>query len=360
MGKIKYYLNLFLRDKKGFKFQVWMVYNRYKINSIKFFFNKIANIKNIFFTIHSRPVYAKEINTWTDKLIECPRTAIIIQGPLVDDYNFTLETVKLYKKHFANTEIIISTWDNASKRLIHNLEKEGAFIVLNKKPEIAGIGNINMQLVTTMGGLVKAKELGIEYVYKTRSDQRMYAININEYLINLINFFPVKNGFSQKKRIISSGFGSLKYVPYLLSDVWVFGNIDDMICYWGLEYEKRDNLEASIRSVRDLVDANICENRICSEFLKKIGRVNTGTVDDWWCALADHFIIVDTNSLDLFFYKYDFYKEYRHLIYSGNSNNKLLDFKEWFNLFSNLKNKKGAPKNNLDISRLDNIKEESE
>jgi hypothetical protein len=355
MKKIKFYLKLLLTDRKAFRHQLWMVYNRHKVNSIKWLFRRFSAARKEFITTHARPILAADIGTWTDRLINNPRSAIVMQGPLVSDYDFTLETVRLYKKHFVDTDIIVSTWEDADKEYLAKIEKAGAVIILNKKPAVAGIGNINMQLVTTMGGLRKAKELGVEYAYKTRSDQRMYAVNINEYLVNLVNHFPVKAGFKQHKRLIASGFGSLKYSPYLLTDVWVFGQIDDMLTYWGLDLEDRPPLAKPVTSIKDLVDAKINESYICAEFLKKIGRTPDWTIHNWWQALADHFIIVDTHSLDLFFYKYDFYQEHRQLTYAGNNNNQPLTFKDWLNIYANLKNKKPVSEEALNLPRRDSI-----
>jgi len=76
---------------------------------------------------------------------------------------------------------------------------ENINVVLSKKPDYPGVSNVNFQIVSSSTGIVKAKELGAEYCLKTRTDQRMYAPNIKEFLINLLKTFPVNKEYKQKR-----------------------------------------------------------------------------------------------------------------------------------------------------------------
>jgi len=258
-----------------------MVYNRYRINTIKWFFRKASNAKREFVTIHGRPMYAKTIHTWSDPLKTAFKTAIVLQGPLVADYNFTVETVRLYKKHFPTTTILIVSINTGSDPvMIATLKEAGAVVVESDKPAIAGLGNVNLQLVSTLAGIKRAKELGAQFVYKTRCDQRMYGVNINEFLLNLIEAFPVVPGFKQKNRIIASSFLTLKYVPYLITDMFQFGQIDDMIQYWSATHDTRTVLDKPLVTVQDVMDARMAESYLASEYLTAIGRPVTWTIED--------------------------------------------------------------------------------
>ena len=68
--------------------------------------------QNTFITYHYRPMEAASINSCRDQVKNEPPLAIVIQGPVLHENNFTLETVKLYKKNFAQAKIILSTWEN--------------------------------------------------------------------------------------------------------------------------------------------------------------------------------------------------------------------------------------------------------
>lgn len=353
MKKIYFYLNLFTVDRKIFWHQLWMVYNRYKINTYKWLFLKISKRKGFFITAHERPIFTNLINTWSDQLVEYPQIAIIIQGPIKSDLDFTLETVKLYRKNFNDTTIIVSTWDTEDEKSVQEIRSLGVEVILNKKPSLPGIGNINLQLVSSLAGIKRAQELGVEYVYKTRTDQRMYGVNINEFLINLLRVFPVKSGFKQHERIIASSFLSQKYVPYLITDMFQFGYIEDMIQYWSTTHDTRTALLKIPLTSQDVMDARISESYLCSEFLTSVGREVTWTIEDSWHAYADHFCIVDKETLDLFWYKYDFYHEYQKKRYDGIGNDQLLTFAEWFNLYSAFQNKAHIPEHARTLARSD-------
>ena len=40
--------------------------------------------------------------------------AIVIQGPLILDNHFTLNTVKLYKRYYPGCKVIVSTWNDSN------------------------------------------------------------------------------------------------------------------------------------------------------------------------------------------------------------------------------------------------------
>lgn len=357
MNMLCRYITLLTTDRKAFRYQLWMVYNRYKINSIKWVYRKVSHGRGAFITTHARPMRSIDIGTWSDKLQTNPKVAIVLQGNLVQDENFTLETIRMYKKHFANTILIVSTHTDADVTLIQQLRDEGAITTQCERPSGRGLGNVNLQVVTAIAGIKLAKELGAEYVYKTRTDQRMYAVNIHEFFLNLLHTFPVVAGYTQKYRIIASGFLSLKYVPYLITDMFQFGHIDDMLAFWDAPVDTRTAVVKPVLTVADAIEARIAESYLVTEYLKRLGRNTSGTIADSWQVYADHFCIVDRETLDLFWYKYDFYHEYQKKDYAGVSNSQLLNFAEWFNLYSGLSNKKIIPTAGLDRTLQDHIPE---
>ena len=78
-----------------------------------------------------------------------------------------------------------------------------------------------------------AKRLGATHVVKTRSDQRAYNPSLLSYLYNLLQVFPVNAGEKiQKSRIIGTSLNTFKHRIYGLSDMFLFGEIDDLLLYW--------------------------------------------------------------------------------------------------------------------------------
>jgi len=214
---------------------------------------------------------------------------------------------------------------------------------LNQRPEYAGMSNINLQIVSSSRGVLSAQDLGAEYVLKTRTDQRLHAPNIFEYFLNLLTHFPVVKGFSQKKRLIGLSINTFKYRLYDLSDMNIFGHIDDMVAFWSADLDNRRFSEAEIsqanRSIKVLSEHKIAEIYLVTEFFKKINRPILWTLEDSWQAFADHFIVADKESVDLFWPKYQ-HTEFRWLSYDTIKTSMEMNFREWFNIYQNLHNKK--------------------
>ena len=76
------------------------------------------------------------------------RFAIIIQGPVADDDDFTLSTIELYRFHFPNAIIILSTWP-VSPIFLKAAQKFNVHVIQNKPPDNPGISNLNFQITTS-------------------------------------------------------------------------------------------------------------------------------------------------------------------------------------------------------------------
>jgi hypothetical protein len=176
----------------------------------------------------------------------------------------------------------------------------------------------------------------------------MYAVNAAEFLVNLLSTFPVVAGYQQKKRIVSASLATLKYRPYGVSDMFVFGHIDDMLTYWNPPLDTREVSFGSTSTIRDFTQSAICEIYLATNFLKKVGREVAWTLEDSLSVYADHFIIVDHQSLDLYWHKYDHHTEQRFMSYDTIKNDRLLTFADWFNLYANLQNHVATQEENLD------------
>lgn len=294
----------------------------------------------VFYSAHLRPGAASRVGTCSDRLCREHKFALVLQGPLLNEDDFTLETIRIYKKHFAETAIILSTWEDEDSGALAAIEREGATVLLNRMPQFRGYHNINCQILSACAGVEKAKEFGAAYVLKTRTDQRIYAPNCKEFLINLLHAFPVAPGFRQKQRLISVSFNTAKYRPYSLSDMILCGEVDDMLLFWGCAHDRRDFPDIlPARTIREWLAYRVCEVYLVTEFLNRIGREVKWTLEDGWRVYADHFCIVDQESLDLYWPKYGRHLAQRALSYDRIRNNQELTFREWFNLYSGLQNK---------------------
>ncbi|KKS39423.1 MAG: hypothetical protein UU98_C0001G0028 [Parcubacteria group bacterium GW2011_GWD2_42_14] len=316
-----------------------------------FLFEKVAKR---YVTIIIRPKYAVSVSPLLHFSNEGNKTAIILQGPFFTVDNFTIETIKLYKKLFPTTQVIVSTWKEESPLLLQIAEKEGAIVVQSEKPKNRGPRNINMQIVSTYEGLKIAKKYGAEYVIKSRTDQRFYSTELFPFLSTLTKTFSYTGKFTkQKERIVLCSHETLKYRPYGATDQFQFGTIDDLLFYWEVPLDERlPGVGNTDVTVRDYAKSKLAETYLESKYLERIGRHLSWTIKDSWDAYAEHFIVIDKRTIDLYWPKYDHYKEDRLTSYEANTTD-YLTFKDWLLLYN--KNPVVYPEHVLDINFRDSI-----
>lgn len=295
---------------------------------------------------HTRPFSANKINLASDLVIREETVAIILQGPIVHAHNFTKETVKLYKKLFSQKAIIIvSTWNDEDVKSIKEISELGAIVITNEKPKSPGIKNINLQIVSSLAGIRKARSLGASYILKTRTDHRMHAPNIEEFLLSTLRAFPLVGTNLQRERIVAASLNTYKYRPYSISDMLLFGNIDDIEAYFTLPEDTRTRAE--FNDIGTWSQGRFCEVYLATSFLEKTGRTLSFTLGDSWRTYAERFCVIDAQTLDLFWYKYEYWHEYRDLDYQNMRTTQELTFREWLILYARLENKKDIPENVL-------------
>ena len=282
----------------------------------------IGSIAKKFITFHTRPIFASDLRYKGKETPEDASCAIIIQGPIKHEDNFTVETVKLYRQHYPSATIILSTWEDEDVSSFETVKNDRLKIIQSTKPIYNGPGNMNMQTVSTKNALSYAREANLRYSLKTRSDQRMYGIDTLKFFINLLECFPVKNSIHQKKRIV--GFNittTTKYLPYHLSDLFMFGTTSDMEIYWNVPLV----LDKSIDPQKPIV-----ERRLFLGFLKNTGWDVKDTMEDFLKALGERCVVVGNENVDLYWPKYDArIREHRIRDYQYPALE--ITFKEWLN-----------------------------
>ena len=295
---------------------------------------------NNYFSYHLRPKLSQDFELESTCEIS-DKFAVIIQGPIQENSNFLKHTLKIYKKIFKNSLIIISTWKNENKKLIDELRDENIYIILNDDREIKkSKGNINKQIITTNVALNYAKSQNIKYCLKTRTDQRIHNNNLETFLISLIKTFPVKKNKLIKSRILVPAIGTFKFFLYHLTDLLMFGETEDLINYWD-----RESYDVGLKKM-GLDDNNnfinhtplYAETFLCSRFISKIENNIIWDLENWWRCLRDYFCIIDNTSLDCLWFKYEWDIEYRYLKTYSNKFSRSVDFHDWLSLYNNCKN----------------------
>lgn len=291
-------------------------------------------------TYHIRPKKACDIQTLSFGDERFEKFAIVMQGPLIERDAFTEESLKIYKQHFPGALLILSTWHGLPNDTLKRIKDLGIRVVLNEKPEYSGESSINLQIVSSINGIRLAKALGAEYAIKTRTDQRMYSPDILTYLRNLIDIFPVSSLYPrQKYRLIGCSLNTFKNRLYGLSDMFMFGHVDDMEIYWDANLDLRifndEQRKYASLTFRNFSKWQICEVYLAIQYLEKIGVSIEWSLQDSWRIFGNHFCVIDKEQIDLYWPKYS-NAEFRRLFYSSEAKWSELSFRDWLNIYKGL------------------------
>lgn len=281
------------------KFQDFVIYTVNKRSKSKFFFSH-----------HKRPVKASDVPIeyiWDTDNVDFSDVAIVIQGPIVSERDFTYQTVLLYKKFYRNINIIVSTWDDSDTNAVRKLQDE-CCVILNKKPSVSGSHNINFQKKTTLAGLTHAKKLKCKYATKTRADQRFYSwTTIPLFKKTLADNPPYLNNFIEN-RIIELTMSVCKFRPWSMCDMFQFGLTSDLIKMWSFPDDERSQTAYEYSQtkykIRDLLEENVAEMFIHRNLAKNIGVSDNIAHENYYDFMRKYFYLVDKEIVDLFWFKY--------------------------------------------------------
>jgi hypothetical protein len=285
-------------------------------------------------TIRDR--YADSIESLTDKACGAESIAIIVQGPIVEKDGFTLNTLKIYRKRYPRVKIVLSTWKGVSESFVKKLTDLDIDLLLNEEPTYKGISNINLQIMSTKSGINHAMNNGVEYCLKTRTDQRIYRRDFLGYFMSLLAIFRPNNTL-MGNRLVTVSLNTFKYRLYGVTDMFMFGAIDDMWLYWNAEYDSRTLEDINHgNTLRDFSKAMLCEVYLNVNFLKKVKFPVDFTIKNYWKSLADLFIVIDKSSIDLFWFKYNRWDEHGRFAHKGTLAREELMFLDWINMYNDM------------------------
>lgn len=160
--------------------------------------------------------------------------AVVVQGPVLNE--ITLKIIKYYKWTLKNAVIIVSTWDTTDNAYLDKLNKLADFVVVSEMPLHCGRGNMNYQMESTYKGILKAREIGAEYVLKVRSNSLCTCKRIFEFFERMEdkNFQESDKSYGLKNRLMLV-FRENFYqgMPFTICDTMMLGTIEDMLLMWG-------------------------------------------------------------------------------------------------------------------------------
>lgn len=242
--------------------------------------------------------------------------ALVIQGPVTYQQDFTYKSLQLYHQNFPDMKIILSVWDDEKvEEYYPDLGLYNVKVVYSKRPLIRGYQNTNLQLTTVCAGIAKAKELGCEYAFKTRTDMRFYSPDMLTLMYWYMHEFPVRNNTLQKKRLVI--FPPRYDYFFFIRDFFMFGQVDDMMNYWDID-----------RNFTDEYVGESAETMLGIRYAKYIGcNIDNDLmhVEEYRKIMADIFAVVDDKLLDYVWYKYFYNKLWEHEYHYN-----VMNFSDWF------------------------------
>ena len=283
-------------------------------------------------TAHFRPLRADQMGLGPD-VPTGQRIAMVMQGPLQRDFDFTVESVKIYRKIFPEVQVVLSTWEGEDAASLDEIRNAGAVVLLNAPPSHRGPGNnINMQVCSAAAGVLWAKANGYDYCLKTRTDFRIFNPSLFVDCLTLQQAFPLTHSYPQSQRLVAFS-NHVKYMPYTLPDVTMFGAIDDMVAYWTPPYD--DRTEFHFQTLMQLAKSLHAEAWFLIHYAGKLGRPVQWSLQDYWEIIKDHFVFMDSPAADIYWRKAP-YTEYRWKLYEASSNFETFGFAEWLRLYTGL------------------------
>jgi len=251
--------------------------------------------------------------------------AIIMQGPIISKTKFTYETLKLYRKIYPNVTIILSTWVNTDQIILDEINQLNIFVITNELPTQRGHSNINLQLKSTISGFEHLNSHQVKYVLKTRTDQRIYSSeNYLLFMINAQESFPIQSDYLEK-RLIVCNLNMYRNRKYCVSDMFMFGTLNDMNLFWNIPYQEEGLIEDK---EKEFFKNNLGEAYLINTFIKNIEFDIENTLPNSDLFLNSNFFIIDKNSIDLFWYKYNHNYERTAMIIDG-KNDKIYSILNW-------------------------------
>lgn len=233
-------------------------------------------------------------------------TAILLQGPFVEIDNFTIGTLRLYRRFYPDVPIILSTW-HCPDVFLSDIKNLGVHLIINDQPLYPGRANLNYQIVSTRTGILMAETLGATYVLKTRTDQRFCSSGLIDHLLTLISAFPlaVYDTPKQFQRIVAISKGTFKYRLYGVSDMFCFGHISDIKAYWDIPQDREGAARTGISHLtwRQQADLSVPEHYIVVNFMRSTGWARKNSLADYLDLLGRRYIIVDHEAVGLYWHK---------------------------------------------------------
>ena len=256
---------------------------------------------------------------------------IVIQGPLNKQNNFSLQTIKFLKRKYPNVFMVLSTWEGEDEESLLILKELGVKCIKSKLPKNIGIKNINLQIFSSKVGLEFLKKSGCKYALKMRTDQSLNESNdFIGFFLNILTQFYHKNlnEYPLNKKLIISSLNTFKNRYYGVSDMLMFGEIEDMEKYWTPKFDTKKLSDIVVENDNHFfMRQETAEGYLICEFMKAVSHEPKWTEEDHRSFMAKFFVLIDHCSVGHFWFKNKWWMR-------NNSSNEYLSFGDWLNMYN--------------------------
>lgn len=206
-----------------------------------------------------------------ENMIENKDITFVIQGPIIRDnknINLTAITSKSIRKNFAESTIILSTWEGEN---VENIEYDK--VIFNKDPGstlitfegVERFDNTNRMILSSINGINLVETL---YCLKVRSDIEFTSNKIKS-LFKIYNVTLPMQIFDEKIVTLSAFNPKRIKVLFHLNDWIDFGMTKDLKKKWDLELKKEDDYNNTNDNIPRIEDTLTPEQYICLFLYRK-------------------------------------------------------------------------------------------
>lgn len=237
------------------------------------------------------------------------QVGIVFQGPVIDEAKLR-EGLAHYRRLLPASPITVSTWEGAvSADFREYLQALRVSCVESRAPAVAGIMNVNRQIVSTAQGIAcLLQDSNPVIIAKTRTDyfpwrpdKAVRQMQAHERLLG------------SRARIWGIDFNTRMDLPFSFSDIFQIGPVDILKDYWRgdmlypedvsvKQFFKLTDHQKDIAAILSLQPAEIF---LARRYLEGRGcAYDYSSLADYQAALSDWFGILDSQHIELAFGKY--------------------------------------------------------
>lgn len=278
-------------------------------------------------------------------MIESKDISVVVQGGINE---YTKDALNSIREFLPDSKIILSTWKNSDILGLHY-----DYIIFSDDPggividDFSGtVNNINRQIRSTKAGLGLVKS---KYCFKFRTD---LILNNSEFL-KYFDCFDVKNpSLHFKNRVLICNYYTRNPrvipLPFHISDWIMFGNTEDIMLYFDLEEESKEELrwfkihkKTQNGFYTNLLTRYVPEQYLCINFANKFYNFNC---DSFYDANIENIHITE-EILAMDFVVLDYKTQFNISFNKYNPNRyiekfTLISHKNWLFLYNNKNRKK--------------------